>query len=241
MIIYHITNKLNGKVYIGQTVRSLDVRIKQHINTAMSGCSYHLYRAIRKYGWENFEYGIVAYADNKEQLNQLEMYYIQKYDSIRNGYNMVPGGDMNVMDYEPIAKHHDEVMRTPEVRNKISVSMKRYCAENGVSEEHRRHLSENKKAFYASERGKLVRANFSATFKLSDSHKMALINSLKKSVYCVDMQNHIIAEFDSVKSAAVWWLANGLSPMCIKSVCGKIKRSYLNNEFMNGIKWIYRV
>lgn len=56
MIIYKITNKINGKVYIGQTTDSLSRRKSGHIQAATSGSKSKLYSAMRKYGVENFEF-----------------------------------------------------------------------------------------------------------------------------------------------------------------------------------------
>ena len=52
--IYKITNKVNNKVYIGQTSRSLEIRWREHKSRA--GCYYtsHLYSAMNKYGVDNF-------------------------------------------------------------------------------------------------------------------------------------------------------------------------------------------
>ena len=55
MIVYKITNKINGKVYIGQTIRPIEQRYKRHINDAMNNVlNTHFARAIRKYGQEIF-------------------------------------------------------------------------------------------------------------------------------------------------------------------------------------------
>ena len=56
-IIYKITNKINSKVYIGETIRTLKVRWNEHKSESYTeghGYSYHLHCAIRKYGAENF-------------------------------------------------------------------------------------------------------------------------------------------------------------------------------------------
>ena len=50
--IYKITNLVNSKIYIGQTIRSLKERFRQHIYK--QGCTY-LHNAILKYGKENFK------------------------------------------------------------------------------------------------------------------------------------------------------------------------------------------
>lgn len=106
MIIYYIKNKLNGKMYIGQTIKSLEVRLNGHMQCVRSGYNRKLYNAIRKYGWENFEYGILCECSSLEELNRMETEYIIKYDTFKNGYNMGLGGDNNVMFFEDTKEKH---------------------------------------------------------------------------------------------------------------------------------------
>lgn len=54
MFIYLITNKVNGKYYVGRTTRTIEARWKEHIKCMNSGDNRHLYLAMRKYGLENF-------------------------------------------------------------------------------------------------------------------------------------------------------------------------------------------
>jgi group I intron endonuclease len=91
MIIYKATNKKSGNVYIGQTVNTLDIRKEQHIKLSKSK-NTHFYNALRSYGETQFEWSVLASAKSKEELNELEIFYINEYDSIKNGYNMVEGG-----------------------------------------------------------------------------------------------------------------------------------------------------
>jgi len=88
MFIYKITNKVNGKVYIGQSIRPIEQRFQRHINDAVNNIlDTHFARAIRKYGKENFYVELVETCKNQTELNLREQYWIRKYDSINNGYN----------------------------------------------------------------------------------------------------------------------------------------------------------
>lgn len=94
-IIYVVTNLINGKRYVGQTIKGLDERKRQHLKDAK--IAYHnapLYKAMRKYGTDAFSWEIQDYAFSREELNQKEIFYIQKYDSLchGNGYNCASGG-----------------------------------------------------------------------------------------------------------------------------------------------------
>ena len=90
--IYKITNLINNKIYIGQTIHSLKHRFNQHSNR--SGCT-KLYNAIIKYGKENF---IIEEIEKVPQnnLDEREVYWINYYDSTNRkvGYNILKGGKL---------------------------------------------------------------------------------------------------------------------------------------------------
>lgn len=87
--IYKITNKLNDKVYIGQSV-DINARWRQHINAKDN---YAIHNAIKKYGKENFSFEILLECP-AEMLNVWERDMIALYDCISpNGYNLTEGGE----------------------------------------------------------------------------------------------------------------------------------------------------
>ena len=91
--IYKITNKVNGKLYIGQTIYPLSYRYTNHLSDARNGRGYAMASAIRKYGEKNFKIELIEECD-EDQLNDLEIKYIKKYNSVTpNGYNLTHGGD----------------------------------------------------------------------------------------------------------------------------------------------------
>lgn len=88
MFIYKITNKINNKVYIGQSIRPIEQRFKRHINDALNNILYtHFARAIRKYGKDNFICEKIDEADNQNDLTLKEQYWIRYYNSTKDGYN----------------------------------------------------------------------------------------------------------------------------------------------------------
>ena len=96
MIIYKVTNNINGKIYIGQTTKSLDIRRKQHENRYKYQNDMAISRAIYKYGKDNFSWEIIDTATSIEELNKKESYWIEKLDSLATngkGYNLKGGGD----------------------------------------------------------------------------------------------------------------------------------------------------
>lgn len=89
--IYKITNKVNGKSYIGQTKYTVEFRWRQHQHKKDN---VYFHNAIKKYGVDNF---IVETLEecNYEDLDSREMFYIAKYDTFNSGYNMTIGGEGN--------------------------------------------------------------------------------------------------------------------------------------------------
>ena len=88
MYIYKITNKVNGKVYIGQSVRPIEKRFNRHMNDAIKNkLDTHFARAIRKYGRDNFICEVIDTATNQNDLTLKEQYWIRYYDSVNLGYN----------------------------------------------------------------------------------------------------------------------------------------------------------
>ncbi|WP_346905973.1 GIY-YIG nuclease family protein [Clostridium sp.] len=92
--IYSITNLVTGDKYIGQTRVSFENRWNQHKRDLglNSHHSEHLQRAWNKYGEEGFEFKAIHICDELDILDDLEIYYIKKYDSFNNGYNLTTGG-----------------------------------------------------------------------------------------------------------------------------------------------------
>jgi group I intron endonuclease len=107
MIIYKITNTINSKIYIGQTIKKLSERIHGHFADSKrerkNKCKTKISLAICKYGFENFNFEIIDYALSQEELNELEKKYIKLFNSNINefGYNLLSGGNQG-------GKHSDE-------------------------------------------------------------------------------------------------------------------------------------
>lgn len=90
--IYKYTGP-EGKSYIGQTIGSLKMRAKNvYSGTGYKKCAL-FWKAIEKYGWNNFSVEILEEVDI-EKLDEKEMYYISKYNTLApNGYNITLGGE----------------------------------------------------------------------------------------------------------------------------------------------------
>lgn len=98
MVIYKITNLKNNKIYIGQTV-NFEERKRHHLEIPFRKNSKEknkpLYRAMLKYGIENFTFKIIDKANSIEELNEKEIFWIGFLDSTVDngkGYNLDKGG-----------------------------------------------------------------------------------------------------------------------------------------------------
>jgi len=135
MIIYKITNSINSKVYIGQTIETLEKRWRRHTwNSTIKRNAMAITNAIIKYGKENFIIEQIDTAISIEELNEKEVLYIKEYNSISpNGYNLKDGGNNRKL--------------SEETKLKISISNKG----KKVSDETRKKLSESHKGWIPSE------------------------------------------------------------------------------------------
>lgn len=86
-IVYIHTNKYNNKKYIGITCR--DPKIRWGLNGNGYSLQDKFFNAIKKYGWDNFSHDIVAKNLKEQEAKELETYYIDLYDTINNGYNVL--------------------------------------------------------------------------------------------------------------------------------------------------------
>lgn len=235
-IVYKITNKSNGKRYIGQTTHSLEWRWKKH--QYPSNCVL-LHRAIKKYGKDGFELTIIARCDSMEELNHREEYYIKIFNTLSpNGYNLDTGGKNKKASEETRQKISKAVKgrkRNPhseESKKKMSLSH----TGKRASEETKKKLSvmrmgrkqtpqaiEKLRAFLKgrskSKEHRLNLAKSREGMKLSEKHKSAIGNGLKKKIVC----NETGKIYDSTKDAAIelnvvpssiWHVLNGKCKTC---------------------------
>lgn len=112
--IYLITNKINGKQYVGKTENTIDERWKEHIKDSKKE-RYEkrpLYDAIQKYGIDNFEIKELEYLkEGGELLSNREIYWIKQLKTYgHNGYNATIGGDGSTLyNYEEIVSLYKEL------------------------------------------------------------------------------------------------------------------------------------
>jgi group I intron endonuclease len=114
MLVYSITNKVNGKQYIGITKRSVGERWNGHLTKSKRGSSMAIHAAIRKYGASSFFVEQIASARTWDDLLATEVAaIIDRGTSVPNGYNVSPGGRGNA-----------GYIASPETRAKISIAVR---------------------------------------------------------------------------------------------------------------------
>ena len=154
-IIYKITNKINGKIYIGQTIQKRGFKGRYHNNLYKFTHNSHLKNSIKKYGIENFEINeMFDIAFSKDELNIKEELWILNLKSFDNkyGYNRTFGGDSNIPNEESrklISKNHADLkgdknpnskkvicLNTKQIFCSVSEAMKKFniYSSNGIGE-----------------------------------------------------------------------------------------------------------
>lgn len=146
MIVYKIINSINECIYIGITTRSLEERWREHLLKYAENNPRHLYQAMHKYGVENFQIVEIERVNSYAELCEKEQFYISKYDSLNHGYNMTEGGEVNPMENADVKSWHDEKMRSANVRQRISTTMKDKATRGELfSPEHKKRISDASK------------------------------------------------------------------------------------------------
>ena len=96
--IYVVTNQINGKQYVGLSKdcykRWSDHYSKSYHSTRKDDIEKVLYKAMRKYGRENFSFQILEEC-SEENLSAREIYWINKLNTYEQGYNETPGGEVS--------------------------------------------------------------------------------------------------------------------------------------------------
>jgi group I intron endonuclease len=129
--VYKHTNSINGKAYIGVTKQTMQRRWIQHLASSRfkGRQNYHLHfmRALRKYSKTVWVHEILEENILQKNINNKEIYYIQKYNTFKQGYNSCSGGISNfktsVKTRRKISKankgrkHTKEVCNAAQLRN----------------------------------------------------------------------------------------------------------------------------
>ena len=205
MIIYMAKNKVNGKIYIGQTVKSLETRRGQHESATRKDnnkCFFHFHNALKRYGIDNFEWSIIDKASSIEELNEKEQAYIEQYESCdqSKGYNLNSGGGSYKR--TEISRMLDSINRTGEKR----------------SPETCRKIGESKKGVFVNDKHPLWREDLNTNLIIDLRKKGETLQNIARKLNCSRRAIEKRLEIDAPEI---------LSKTYLKSI-RKIKRPLIN-------------
>lgn len=210
--IYIITNLINNKIYIGQSINPIQ-RFNSHVSDSRANSL--IYNAIKKYEKENFSFEILICCFDEKTIDELEKYYINLYNSNnRNfGYNIESGGSLTknktIETRQKISTAKIGVKRTPEQRIKMSEYL------TGIPKTPE-HIEKVKKANTGKKRSK----------KYCDWLKINRQNTMGRKIKLIDIDTNEVLVFLAIRDAARF----------IKSSHQNI-RSALKNSYTISKRW----
>tara|TARA_R110002072_G_scaffold7503_2_gene40974 strand:+ start:769053 stop:769706 length:654 start_codon:yes stop_codon:yes gene_type:complete len=212
-IIYKVENMENGRVYIGSTINSVDIRKKDHLQKASDGTGHYFHQEIATYGSEAFVWEQVDTASTSDELALKEKDYILQFDSFRNGYNSDSGGGFKKTVYQyniddcTLVATYDSLDSAADAVNANKKAISKAC------------LNVNK-----------LLNGYYWSYELKEPF-VPNIDARRKMVVQMDLDGNIIAEFKSVAEAAN---PSGANKSSIAKCC--------RNEYKSasGFKWKYK-
>lgn len=214
MPIYVITNRINGKQYVGMTKHTIEERLKGHISHAKTYRS-KFHNAIRKYGYENFiieELEACAEID----LDEREKFWINELDTLANGYNSTCGGQKGFTSKhstgtkEKLKRHSRQC--SEETRKKISKSHE--------TRTYKKASPETKQKMSDTRRKRYIEGLRNPAF--SEKTKLKMSIAKRKAVNQYDQDGNLIATFQSQIEAAE---TTGVSNLVISRSCRGVIKS----------------
>lgn len=131
-LIYKYTNKINNKIYIGQTKTKLEIRHYKHLTQLKDNTYFH--RAIKKYGENNFDLEIIEDDIPLNKLDEREIYWIKYFDSYftsGKGYNETKGGKWGAPSQLLSGLQENEIK--DKLKNNLELSLTEIAAQYNVS------------------------------------------------------------------------------------------------------------
>ena len=173
MIIYKTTNLINGKFYIGQDSKN---------NSEYLGSGKLLNRAINKYGIKNFKKETLEVCKNKKHLNEREIYWIEKTEAKKYGYNIADGGHGGNTYNEEISKRISKQFKnrklSPETIQKIKDTKAKNPDKYKMSEENKKKMSQRHKGKKHPEEWKKRQSEVMKKYYYSDDPKLCFFRQI---------------------------------------------------------------
>lgn len=226
--IYIIKNNVNGKCYIGQSVK-LRSRLKDHMRNVKNGkLDLPIYRAINKYGFHNFTVDIlesfipdpnISNLELIQILDKLEIEYIEKYNAYTEGYNCTKGGDFGVLGLKMTEEQKKKVSENSKkqavktykpiylysVKEKSTIYAISITAASNITNIDRSNLIRTARGLYRQTHGYLVAFSLEELEKYKNQFKLEpfhIDNGLFKPKYKVLVETNDASLLLTVKEAA---------------------------------------
>ena len=220
--VYMHKNKVNGKVYIGQTSQSLNRRWNN--GKGYASCKF-FNRAIEKYGWDNFEHLLLNDNLSKDEADKLEKLYIQKYECYKPecGYNVSLGGSglSGATKYKDIYKYTLDGYFVKYYKDIAEI-----LEENPDYSSHSIRDAYDKK--YSQAYGFQWRNYYKERIEDVKEHKANIGNT--KMVYQYDLNGIFLRKYTDIKEASE---ATGFSRSGISKACNKHQNAF------EGYQWSF--
>lgn len=244
--IYSITNRLTGEIYIGCSI-NIQERWNNHRSNLKKNRheNKHLQAVYNKYG-DVFDYSIIEEC-SIENLHEREIFYIQKFDSIKNGYNQTAGGDGLVHPSDELKQrlHQSAVDReiwkqfpntsgqnNPNYGKHPSEETRRKMSEKAKNRKRKPHSEETKQKMREAMQRRLASGEkFPGNHHVrtqEERDKIGKANSRKVVASTGEV-------FDSIKMAEEWSHGPNISSCCT----GKLKTSGKHPETGEKLSWKY--
>ena len=189
--IYKITNDINDKIYIGQTVNNLSIRFSQHKNRLKEYIEKNftnqpLYNSMKKYGISHFFIELIEECSN-EELDIREKYWIAQYNTYYNGYNATIGGEgVTKYDYDKIYQRliSDDKLTCTQIAKEFNC-----CLQTISNVAHTYGIDLNKRM---------------SLQKKEQAHTNKNLSNNSKIVNQYDLNGNFIQSFSSIKEAGRW-------------------------------------
>mgnify|MGYP001079287636 CR=1 FL=1 len=229
--IYIITNLINGKQYVGQSVCGYVERFRQHCFCAnrpydTDGYIQDIDLAIKQYGIDNFKVELIEKVSFEERNNK-EIYYIKKYNTYSKGYNRTIGGDFNPMFDSKVRQKHKEICSSEQHRQKSRESAIKMFSER--EDIHKKITEGNKKAWQ----------------RYSKDEKEHILKGLKEynksrtqRVAMVDNDGNVLKEFDSASDACRYVGRDSGEAGNLLKTCNQYIKSGKRRVRIFGYSWI---
>lgn len=194
--IYKITNKLNGKCYIGQSI-DIKIRWMQHIHEGINNTKKgKLYPEIYKYGIDNFSFEVLEECElNQVILDERERYWIEHYNSYNDGYNSTKGGqgeDSWIFDPNLIRSLWDEGYTSGEIKKIVG------CSKSTVNNRLRGYKDFN--TFSSHKRSCGFNSNFRKILNMTDEQLKYFGKTIEVHQY--SLLGEYIASYPTLEDAA---------------------------------------